>query len=74
MMIFTSLIQQTAINVFNMYCNRIFTVVNAKLPSERKVLANRATQIYGVAGFLAILLSPLVVNKLKERLKMLKLG
>ena len=43
MMVFTSLIQQTAVNVFNMYCNRIFTVMNASMPSESKVLANRAT-------------------------------
>ena len=54
MMVFTSLIQMSTINVLNMYCNRIFTVINADTPAGQKVLANSATQVFGLAGFLAV--------------------
>ncbi len=73
-MIFTSLIQQTAVNVFNMYCNRIVTVINATMPDDRKVLANRATQVYGVAGFVAMMISPIIINRFEHRLTILKGG
>lgn len=43
MMVFTSLIQMSTVNVINMYCNRIFTVMNVSIPEDRKVLANTAT-------------------------------
>jgi hypothetical protein len=43
MMGFTSLIQMSTVNVINMYCNRIFTVMNVDIPEENKVLANTAT-------------------------------
>lgn len=43
MMVFTSLIQMSTVNVINMYCNRIFTVMNASIPEDKKVLANTAT-------------------------------
>lgn len=43
MIFFTSLIQMSTVNVINMYCNRIFTVMNASIPEEKKVLANTAT-------------------------------
>lgn len=57
-----------------MYCNRVFTVINASIPATNKVLANRATQIYGLAGFFAIIMSPLVVSKFKKRITMLSVG
>ena len=48
---FTSLCQQTGVNVFNIYSNRLVTIINSTLPFDKQVKANFATQIYGVFGF-----------------------
>jgi len=74
MMVFTSLIQMSTINVLNMYCNRIFTVINADTPAGQKVLANSATQVFGVAGFLAVIVSPLIQKRFRYRIPVLRVG
>lgn len=57
-----------------MYCNRVFTVINADISPEKKVLANKATQIYGLAGFFAIVVSPVIISRFKKRITILKVG
>ncbi len=57
-MIFTTLIQTPACNIFNMYCNRLITVINVFIPDSQKILANTATQIYGITELISILMSP----------------
>lgn len=74
MMGFTSLIQMSPINVINMYCNRIFTIMNVTIPDDKKVLANTATQIFGWAGFAAVIISPQIQKRFKNRIPVLKVG
>ena len=44
------------------------------MPADRKVLANEATQLYGIAGFLAILLCPLINKHFKLRIPVILAG
>lgn len=74
MMGFTSLIQMSPINVINMYCNRIFTIMNGTIVDDKKVLANTATQIFGWAGFFAVIVSPQIQKRFKNRIPVLKVG
>lgn len=74
MMGFTSLIQMSTVNVINMYCNRIFTIMNVDILPEKKVLANTATQIFGWAGFVTVIFSPFIQKRFKNRIPVLKVG
>ena len=49
------LLQFAGINVFNMYSNRLVTIINQKIEKDGQVSANVATQIVGVCSIVSAL-------------------
>ena len=66
----TTLAQLSGYNLFNMYSVRIFTHLNEIAPADLIVEANFATQIAGLSGFFAIMLSLWISRKLGRKILM----
>lgn len=65
--IFTELTQFTGYNVLNMFSVRIFTNMNELTPGENEIPANKATQIIGACGFVAVMTSFCVTKRLGRK-------
>ena len=50
-----------------MFSNRLITDLNETVPSDKKILANRATQLLGLIGGVASLVGAVVASKLGRK-------
>mmetsp|Transcript_18127 Transcript_18127/g.30966 ORF Transcript_18127/g.30966 Transcript_18127/m.30966 type:complete len:203 (+) Transcript_18127:1058-1666(+) len=64
----TSLCQQTAINVFNIYSTRMVTLLNEGITEDAlSIPANVCTQLFGVFQLISSIISSFVVRRFRRR-------